>query len=148
VAYLYNYAGKPWKTQEKARQVMEQLYRTGPGGLCGNEDMGSLSSWYVLSAMGIYPVTPGNTQYVIGSPIFDEITLNLGNGKTFSFITKNNSKKNIYIHSATLNGKPINRSWIDHSEIMKGGTMEFEMGPEPNKEWANSPGSIPYSMSK
>ncbi len=148
VAYLYNYAQKPWMTQQMSRQVMEQLYRTGPGGLCGNEDMGSLSSWYVLSAMGIYPVTPGSTQYVIGSPIFDEVTLDLGEGKSFRFITKNNSSNNVYIQSATLNGEPFNRSWIDHSEIMKGGTLEFEMGPEPNKVWANNPDSVPYSMSK
>jgi predicted alpha-1,2-mannosidase len=88
VAYLYNYARKPWKTQEMSRKVMDLLYRTGPGGICGNEDMGSLSSWYVLSAMGIYPVTPGSTQYAIGSPIFDELTLDLGNDQTFQIITK------------------------------------------------------------
>ncbi len=148
VTYLYNYAQKPWRTQEMSRQVMQQLYRTGPGGLSGNEDMGSLSSWYVLSAMGIYPVTPGSTQYAIGSPIFDEVTLDLGSDKTFSFITRNNSPKNIYIQSARLNGEPINRSWIDHSEIVNGGTLEFEMGPEPNKEWASNPDSVPYSMSQ
>jgi predicted alpha-1,2-mannosidase len=147
VAYLYNYAQKPWLTQKMSRQVMDQLYRTGPGGLCGNEDMGSLSSWYVLSATGIYPVTPGSTQYAIGSPIFDKVTLALGDGKTFSIITKNNSSKNIYIRSATLNGEPINRSWIDHSEIMSGGTLEFEMGPEPNEQWASNPDSEPFSMS-
>jgi len=148
VAYLYNYAQKPWLTQKMSRQVMDQLYRTGQGGLCGNEDMGSLSSWYVLSAMGIYPVTPGSTQYAIGSPVFDEVTLDLGEGKTFSIITKNNSPKNMYIQSARLNGELINRSWIDHMEIMKGGILEFEMGPGPNEDWASDPDSVPFSMSK
>lgn len=148
VAYLYNYAQKPWLTQQMSRQVLDQLYRSGPGGLSGNEDMGSLSSWYVLSAMGIYPVTPGSTQYAIGSPIFDEISLNLGDGNQFSFITTNNVPKNIYIQSATLNGEPFNRTWIDHAEIMKGGTLIFEMGPEPNKDWASNPDSVPFSMTK
>jgi predicted alpha-1,2-mannosidase len=148
VAYLYNYARKPWLTQEKSRQVMEQLYRTGPGGLCGNEDMGSLSSWYVLSAMGIYPVTPGSTQYAIGSPIFSELEIDLANDKTFKVIAKNNSALNIYIQSASLNGKSIDRSWIDHSEIMNGGTLEFVMGAKPNEEWASSLDSVPFSMSK
>lgn len=148
VAYLYNYAQKPWKTQEMSRYVMEQLYRSGPGGICGNEDMGSLSSWYVLSAMGIYPVTPGNTEYAIGSPMFDEVAIDLGGNKSFKITASNNSKKNIYIQSAELNGKKINRSWIDHGEIMKGGTLHFVMGSEPNKKWASAKDSVPYSVSK
>ncbi len=148
VAYLYNYAGKPWKTQEKSRQVMEQLYRSGQGGICGNEDMGSLSSWYVLSAMGIYPVTPGHTQYNIGSPVFDKVTLQLEGNMTFKITTENNSTANKYIQSATLNGETFNRSWIDHSEIMNGGTLNFVMGNKPNKNWANSPQDAPFSMSK
>jgi predicted alpha-1,2-mannosidase len=148
VAYLYNYAQKPWKTQEMSRRVMTQLYRTGAGGLCGNEDMGSLSSWYVLSAMGIYPVTPGSSQYAIGSPMFDEVKLHLPEGKTFRFVAKNNATAHIYIQSARLNGAPFNRTWIDHSEIMNGGVLEFEMGPEPNKTWASAPDAVPMSMSK
>ena len=148
VAYLYNYAQKPWKTQEMSRRVMTQLYRTGAGGLCGNEDMGSLSSWYVLSAMGIYPVTPGSTQYAIGSPMFDEVRLQLPEGKSFRFVAKNNAPANMYIQSAMLNGALFNRSWIDHSEIMEGGVLEFEMGPEPNKTWASAPDAVPMSMSK
>ena len=148
VAYLYNYAQKPWLTQEKVRQVMNQLYRTGPGGICGNEDMGSLSSWYVLSALGFYPVTPGNTQYAIGSPLFDEVSIDLDSNRTFTITAENNSKTNIYIQSATLNGVELNRSWIDHKEIMEGGSLQFVMGPEPNKNWASSLESIPYSMTK
>lgn len=148
VAYLYNYAQKPWLTQKKVRQVMEQLYRTGPGGICGNEDMGSLSSWYILSAMGIYPVTPGHTQYAIGSPLFGEVSIELPGDLSFSVIAENNSKTNVYIQSATLNGESLDRSWIDHSEIMQGGTLTFVMGAEPNKKWASASASVPYSMTK
>jgi predicted alpha-1,2-mannosidase len=148
VAYLYNYAQKPWLTQEKARYIMEQLYRTGPGGLPGNEDMGSLSSWYVLSAMGIYPVTPGSPQFAFGSPLFEEVTIHLPEGKEFVIQAMNNPSQNKYIQSATLNGKSFDRSWISHAEIMAGGMLEFIMGPEPNKQWAASLESVPYSMSR
>ncbi len=147
VAYLYNYAQKPWLTQKMARQVTEQLYRSGQGGLCGNEDMGSLSSWYILSAMGFYPVTPGQTQYAIGSPIFDKATIQLAGGKTFKIIALNNSPENKYIQSAKLNDEFFNRSWIDHKEIMEGGTLLINMGPRPNEERAISPEARPYSMS-
>jgi len=148
VAYLYNYAGKPWKTQERVSQVMD-LYRTGPGGICGNEDMGSLSSWYVLSALGFYPVCPGQNTYIIGTPRFEEATIKLN--KPFEagqFTIKANqvSPKNKYIQSATLNGKPMSKSWLSHEEITKGGTLIFEMGPAPNKEWGTDPSDIPPSM--
>lgn len=147
VAYLYNYAGEPWKTQKRVRQVLGNFYKTGPGGLSENEDMGSHSSWYMLSAMGFYPVTPGSTTYVIGSPLFGKATINLGNGKTFTVIANNNSKENIYIQSVTLNGKPMNKTWIDHSEIVEGGNLVFEMGSVPNKQWGNSHEDAPPSMS-
>jgi predicted alpha-1,2-mannosidase len=146
VAYLYDYAGAPWKTQERVRQVTEELYRTGPGGICGNEDMGSLSSWYVFSALGFYPVTPGQTAYVIGSPVFGSASIDLGNNKTFSILTRNNSKENKYIQSATLNGKPFGRTWISQKEITDGGVLEFVMGPEPNKKWGSKPEDAPPSM--
>lgn len=148
VAYLYDYAGEPWKTQQRVRQVCEELYRNGPGGLCGEEDMGSLSSWYVLSAMGFYPVTPGSPCYTIGSPLFGEVTINLPLGKTFTIEAQNNSHENKYIQSATLNGKPINRTWISHQEITDGGIISFEMGPVPNKKWGSKPEDAPPSMSK
>jgi len=135
VAYLYNYAGQPWKTQYRVRQIMKQLYRPGPGGLCGNEDMGSLSSWYVLSAMGIYPVTPGSPVYMIGSPLFKKLTLETEKGRTFTVIAQNNSPENIYIQSARFNGQPFSRTWISHKEIVNGGVIEFVMGPKPNKKW-------------
>ena len=147
VAYLYNYAAQPWKTQYWVREVLKRFYRTGPAGLCGNEDMGSLSSWYLMSSMGLYSVTPGSSQYVIASPLFDEVSFGVKDGKTFKIITHNNSDKNRYIQSATLNGKPFDRSWIDHSEIMAGGELVFEMGDQPNKTWATSKTSVPYSQS-
>ncbi len=147
VAYLYDYAGEPWKTQERVRQVCEELYRSGPGGICGNEDMGSLSSWYVLSSIGIYAVTPGFPEYAIGSPMFGEATIQLENNKTFRIKAINNSKENKYIQSATLNGKAFNRTWIGHDEIIKGGELVFEMGAEPNKKWGVGKGAVPGSMS-
>ena len=142
VMYLYNYAGQPWKTQKYARMVMDELYRTGPGGICGNEDMGSLSSWYVFSALGFYPVSPGENRYMIGSPIFERALLHLKapyEESTFEVIADNVSDKNIYIQSAHLNGQPYDKYWIDHADIVKGGTLTFEMGPEPNKNWGISP---------
>lgn len=135
VAYLYDYSGKPWNTQERVRQICEQFYRTGPGGLCGNEDQGSMSAWYVFSAMGIYPVTPGSTVYVIGSPLFGKAIINVGNKKTFIIQANNNSSSNKYIQSATLNGQPLTKAWIVHDDIVHGGSLIFEMGPKPNKNW-------------
>ncbi|MCE1199320.1 MAG: GH92 family glycosyl hydrolase [Marinilabiliales bacterium] len=146
VAYLYNYSGEPWKTQERARQVCEQLYKSGPGGLCGNEDMGSLSSWYALSAMGIYAVTPGLPLYNIGSPLFGRVTLSLPGNRQFVIEARNNSAENKYIQSATLNGKPFDRCWISHDEITAGGTLVFEMGPKPSRQWGVK--SPPPSLSK
>ena len=146
VAYLYNYAGEPWKTQQRVRQITEELYRTGPGGLCGNEDMGSLSSWYVLSSLGFYAVTPGSTTYSIGSPLFGEVTISVEENKTFTIKALNNSKENKYIQSATLNGKAMDRTWISNEEITTGGILIFEMGAEPNKKWGTGKNSAPPSM--
>lgn len=143
VAYLYNYAGQPWKTQQRVRQIMEQLYKPGPGGLCGNEDMGSLSSWFVLNAMGIYPVSPGSLQYLIGSPLFKKLTLHTEKDTTFTVIAHNNSNENKYIQKARFNGQPFNRTWISHNEIIEGGTLEFDMGPVPNKKWGTDKRSLP-----
>ncbi|MEI6677308.1 MAG: GH92 family glycosyl hydrolase [Mariniphaga sp.] len=148
VAYLYDFAGEPWKTQKWAREVTVELYRSGPGGLCGNEDMGSFSSWYVLSAMGIYPVTPGNPFYAIGSPLFGHVTIQLTKGKSFTIDALHNSVENKYIQSVTLNGKPLNRPWISQKEITDGGVISFDMGPLPNKKWGINPEDAPPSMSK
>lgn len=143
VAYLYDFSGQPWKTQHYVRYICDQLYKTGAGGLCGNEDMGSLSSWYVFSSVGFYPVTPCSGIYRIGSPTFDKATIDLQNGKTFIVEARNNSKSNVYIQSASLNGQPLNRSWITHQEIENGGTLVFEMGEKPNQNWGTSSGEAP-----
>ena len=145
IAYLYNFAGVPWKTQRMARRIMSELYSDKRDGIDGNEDCGQMSAWYVLSAMGFYSVTPGMPYYVIGSPLFDKITIHLENGSTFKIIANNNSAENIYIQSATLNGKTYNKSYLMHSDIMDGATLTLEMGKEPNKNWASEKGSRPYS---
>ncbi|WP_203256897.1 GH92 family glycosyl hydrolase [Hyunsoonleella ulvae] len=133
--YLYNYIGAPWKTQKLIRTLLNENFSSGPGGLPGNEDCGQMSSWYIFGSMGFYPTCPGNPTYQIGSPMFNKVRLNLDNGKQFTVIAHNNSKDNVYIQSATLNGKPYKKSWIHHDDIMSGSTLEFKMGPEPNTQW-------------
>lgn len=131
VAYLYNYVNKPWKTQKIVRQILETQYKNTPKGLCGNEDCGQMSSWYVLSSLGFYPVNPAQSVYSFGSPMFEKATINLENNKKFVVETKNNSKDNIYIQSVELNHRKINRNYITHKEIMQGGTLVFIMGNIP-----------------
>jgi len=139
VPYLYNYAGKPWKTQRRIREVMNMWFNDTPLGLSGDEDGGALCAWYVLSAMGFYSVTPGTGLYAIGSPFFNRIKIFLPDGKTFTIKAKNCSKRNKYIQSAKLNGEKINRVWITHNEIISGGKLEFKMDEYPDKEWASDP---------
>ena len=148
IAYLYNYTGNAWKTQQMVRQIMSTLYKNTPDGIDGNEDCGQMSAWYVMSAMGIYAVTPGMDYYVIGSPIFDKVTINLENGKKFEIIAKNNSGKNLYIQSASLNDQLYPKTYLKHSDIMNGGKLVFEMGAEPNKEWGAKKEDRPYSPEK
>lgn len=138
IAFLYNYAGATWKTQKLARQIANTLYDDNPEGLSGNEDCGQISGWYILNALGFYPVQPGNPMYAIGSPIFDQATIHLENGKQFCIQTRNNSDANVYIQSAKLNGKPYSRSWLSHGDILAGGKIVFEMGPEPNRNWGTA----------
>lgn len=137
--YLFVYAGEPWLTQKWARFVVDNAYKNTVYGICGNDDVGQMSAWYVLSAIGFYPVSPVDGVYIIGSPIFDKVTIRLDRGyypgRDFVVIAHDNSAQNIYIQSALLNGKPFNRAWIRHSEIVAGGTLEFTMGPNPNKAW-------------
>lgn len=144
MAYLYNYIGKPWKTQTIVRHIMDDLYTNNPDGLSGNEDCGQMSAWYVLSAMGFYPVTPGTDKYIIGSPIFDSVTINLENGNNFRIITIDNNSLNIYIQSVTYNGEQWTKSFITHKMIMDGGDLVFEMGEFPNKLWASKKDDRPY----
>jgi predicted alpha-1,2-mannosidase len=135
IPYLYNYAGQPWKTQRRIREVMDMWFDDSPLGLAGDEDGGALCSWYIFSAMGFYPVTSGSNLYAIGSPFFTKVTIDLPEGKTFTVDAKNCSKQNKYIQSARLNGQEINRAWLTHSEIISGGKLELVMGNRPNKQW-------------
>ncbi|PJJ08437.1 putative alpha-1,2-mannosidase [Flavobacterium sp. 1] len=133
VAYLYNYINEPWKTEKLVREILESQYKNTPGGHCGNEDCGQMSSWYIFSSLGFYPVNPAQGIYSFGSPLFDEATINLENNKIFVIEAKNNSNKNIYIQSIKLNGKKIDRNYITHKEIAQGGTLIFTMGKSPKK---------------
>lgn len=135
VIYLYNRVKQPWKTQQYAAQVMHTLYKNTPDGICGNEDCGQMSSWYVFSAMGFYPVDPISGQYEIGSPVFPEVKMYLANGKTFVVRAENVSDENIYIQSVTVNGQPYNKSYITHEMIMQGDTIHFVMGNKPGPVW-------------
>ena len=139
VAYLYNYAGAPYKTQERVRQVMDTLYNDTPAGQCGNVDCGQMAAWYVFSALGFYPVNPDSGVYMIGSPVVTKAVLNLDakkyHGRKFTVIAENNSPKNIYIQSASLNGKPLAQAWLTHEQITSGGTLKLVMGPKPNQDW-------------
>jgi predicted alpha-1,2-mannosidase len=148
IPYLYCYAGKPWKTQERIHQIVNSMYKAAPDGLCGNDDCGQMSAWYIFSSLGFYPVCPGSSEYVIGSPCVDKAVINLENGKQFVVEAKNLNKQNIYIQSVRLNGKQTNHCYIKHSDIMNGGTLIFEMGPAPNKTWGSGIDNIPYSLSK
>jgi predicted alpha-1,2-mannosidase len=131
IPYLFNYAGQPWKTQKYVRKIMDEFYKNSPDGLIGNEDCGQMSAWYVLSASGFYPVTPGSPIYAFGTPLFPEMTYRLENGRKFTIRAKNVSDKNIFIRSATLNGKHYSKAYITHAEIMGGGILEFSMADQP-----------------
>ena len=135
VIYLYNKVRQPWKTQKYVAQVMHELYFNAPAGLCGNEDCGQMSAWYVFSAMGFYPVNPVSGEYEIGTPLFPEMRLNLDNGKTFTVLAPNVSRENIYIQSMKVNGQPYDKSYITHQQIMEGATVEFVMGSQPGEIW-------------
>lgn len=148
-AYYYDWAGQPWKTQQLARKILTLMYGSDRYGLAfpGMDDQGSTSSWYVLSAMGFYPVNPSSPDYIMGSPLFNRITLHLGNGRDFEIVAHHNSEANIYIQSATLNQKPWDKPWFSHTDIANGGRLVLEMGPRPNKKWGAAPSDEPPSMS-
>jgi len=134
VPYLYNFAGAPWKTQQRIHQIMDNLYAPTPGGLPGNDDCGQMSAWYIFGALGFYPVCPGSNEYVLGSPSVTEAKLNLENGNTFIIKARNLNPENIYVKNRTLNGKPYTKLFIRHEDIMAGGKMEFEMTDKPVKD--------------
>jgi predicted alpha-1,2-mannosidase len=145
--YLYNYAGEPWKTQYWVRRVMGQLYKATPDGYCGDEDNGQTSAWYVFSAMGFYPVTPGTTQYVIGTPLFKKITLTFENGQKLVINAPSNSAENQYVQQVKRNGVAYTKNWLDHFDLFKGGTIDFNMGSTPNKQRGTTAGAFPFSLS-
>ena len=145
--YLYNYAGVPYKAQDKIRKVLTKLYTPTPDGYCGDEDNGQTSAWYVFSALGFYSVTPATDEFIIGSPLFKKATLHLRNGNTFIIEAKNNSKNNFYIQSARLNNSDYENSFIKCSDIQKGGFLEFEVSNTPNKSWGSKKQNAPFSLS-
>jgi predicted alpha-1,2-mannosidase len=145
--YLYNYAGQPWKTQTHVRNVLDKLYSATPDGYSGDEDNGQTSAWYVFSALGFYPVTPGTPQYVIGSPLFNKVTMTLEDGKQFTINASNNLDDNHFIQSSQLNGQEHNKTWLNHHDIQAGGQLDFSMSATPNKQWASASDSVPYSLS-
>ena len=137
VIYMYNYAGRPDKAAPMLRKMLNEMYLDQPDGLSGNEDVGQMSAWYIISSVGLYQVDPVGGRFVIGSPLFDKATVNVGGGKTFTVVAKNNSDKNIYVQSARLNGKTLKNSYVDFNDIRRGGTLELVMGPKPSK-WATT----------
>jgi len=147
MAYLYNFVNKPYKTQEKVHQILTELYTNTPDGISGNEDCGQMSAWYIFSSLGFYPVTPASNQYIIGSPLFNKATINLENGKTFTVEMVYKSEENIYIKSAKLNGKNYEYSYINHNDIVNGGTLVFEM-TNTHSNWGAKDEFIPSTSIK
>ncbi|GAB4487792.1 MAG: GH92 family glycosyl hydrolase [Saprospiraceae bacterium] len=144
IAYLYNYVGQPWKTQLYVRQIMDQMYANRPDGLSGNEDCGQMSAWFVMSAMGFYPVVPGSVEYIIGTPLFEKITLHLDNSKTFVVNAPGVSSQNKYVKNADLNGKSYSKNWFSHKTLTDGGSLKFEMTSQPSK-WSSEESNLPVS---
>jgi predicted alpha-1,2-mannosidase len=145
--YLYAYAGQPWKTQERVRRVMRRLYKATKDGYPGDEDQGQTSSWFVLSALGLYSVCPGVDQYVLGEPRVRASTISLESGRKFVVEASGNSAERVYIASATLNGEPLTRNYLRHSEIVAGGVLRLKMSAEPNRERGVAAADRPFSVS-
>ena len=145
MAYLYAYAGAPWKTAEKVRYIQEHFYTDQKDGIIGNEDCGQMSAWHIISALGFYQVNPSCGIYTFGSPLFGKVKLNLPNGKHFIVESENNNKQNIYIQSVELNGKPYEKGYIRYEDIMQGGKLKFFMGNRPNYQFGVAPDNRPYT---
>jgi predicted alpha-1,2-mannosidase len=148
LAYLYVYAGEPWRTQERLAQIVSTQYNPGPSGLVGNDDLGQMSAWLLFTELGFYPVTPGSNEYVIGRPFVNDATIHLPNGNTFRITAEKMSPRNRYVGQVTLDGKPLPRTYITQAEIMQGGELHFIMQAKPNKKWGKDESDRPYSMSK
>jgi len=146
--YLYNWLGQPWKTQKLARDIMNKLYSPNPDGLCGDEDNGQTSAWYVFSAIGFYPVTPGTGQYALGSPLFSNVKLHLENGNTFELKAENNTFENVYINSIRKNNSEYKLNYISYKDIQDGEYFILKMSDTPNLNLGKNEESKPYSMSK
>ena len=144
-AYLYAYLGRQWKTAELVRRICTDLYHNTPDGLCGNEDCGQMSAWYVMSALGLYPVCPGSGQYVVGSPLFRKATIHLSSGNDIIINAKGQSAKSCYVHSLRVNGAPYDKAFVTIDQLRDGGTLDFDMSSTPDKEWASSPDARPTS---
>lgn len=149
-AYYYDWAGQPWKTQALVRQILRKMYGSDKTGYAfpGMDDQGATSSWYVMSAMGFYTVDPSSANYILGSPVFGDTVMHMGNGQTFEVVANGNSDTNVYIQSATMNGKSWDKSWFSHADIANGGKLVLTMGPQPNKQWGTAPEDAPPSMSQ
>lgn len=145
IPYLYAYAGQPWKTADKVRYIVDSLYNDTPAGLCGNEDAGQMSAWYILSALGFYQVNPSDGIFILGSPVVDAATIEAGEGKQFRIKVKSNSSVNKYIQQVSYNGQPLNRSYFTYAEFKKGGELLIEMGPQPSPVFGVAPAARPYS---
>jgi predicted alpha-1,2-mannosidase len=143
VPYLYSYVGRPWQTAERVNYIETRFYSNQPDGLCGNDDCGQMSAWYVLSSIGFYPVNPANGEYVFGTPLASESAITLGNGKQFVVKAENLNKQNIYIQKVTLNGVPYTCSYINHSDILNGGELVFYMGNKPSETWGTKTEDLP-----
>ncbi|MBA2932913.1 glycoside hydrolase family 92 protein [Sphingomonas sp. CGMCC 1.13654] len=146
VSYLYSYAGQPWRTQERLKQIVDSQYKPTPDGLVGNDDLGQMSAWLLFTGLGFYPVTPGSLQYVIGRPFVDHATLNLPDGKRFAILTEGLGDDHPYVAKVLLNGKPLDKGYITHAQIEAGGELRFVMSATPNKTWATAKAARPYSM--
>lgn len=146
IAYLYVYAGQPHKTQERVRMLMEKMYAPEPDGLQGNEDVGQMSAWYIMSSMGFYPVDPVSGNYIFGTPLFDQVSLQLGKGRKLEVIAKRSAPTDQYIQSVTFNGKPYTKSWFNHRDIVNGARIVFQMGSQPNLEFGSQAADIPPSL--
>ncbi len=147
IPYLYAWTSQPWKTQDRVREIMNRMYRNNIDGLCGNDDCGQMSAWYIFSALGFYPVCPGTDQYVIGAPYLPYAGVSLPNGKRLEIKAPGVSDRNRYIKSIKFNGKVYDKSYLTHNDLMNGGTIEFEMASKPNKKRNISDTARPYSLS-
>jgi predicted alpha-1,2-mannosidase len=143
VAYLYAYCGAAWKTQAMVRRLLTEMYKDDPDGIIGNDDCGQMSAWYVLSALGLYPVDPVSANYVLGSPLFDRAEMRVGAGKTLVVEARGNAADRPYVQSVTWNGRPWTKSWIAHADIVRGGRLVFEMGATPNRDFGRAPADRP-----